>query len=355
MPVSRRVAPPRFVALVVAVGLCAMFVGVAPFTASAASAPKVVVVVGPTGRLNTAFKAEAAQVIAEARRHTTNVVAVFTPRATWDRVRLAARGASIFVYFGHGNGYPSRYGPYQGRTKNGMGLDPVSYANGTRHVNYGEDRIRASIRLAPNAAVLLYRLCYASGNTEPGLSEGTTWQSKQRVDYYGAGFLDTGARVVFADGHPRSAANYVRQLFTTDRSMYQVFRAAPNYHGHVLGPYASRRTPGTRYALDPDRGGSNPAGFYRSIAGNLELRTKAVTLRLPPPTPTPTPTPTASPTPEPTPTPTTEPTPEATPTATPEPTPDSTPTPEQTPAPTPESTPTPTPEPTPDVAEDPPG
>ncbi|MEO5965393.1 MAG: hypothetical protein ABIR11_08010, partial [Candidatus Limnocylindrales bacterium] len=194
----------------------------------------------------------------------------------------------------HGWGFPSTYAPFDPSRMNGMALDPSSGANGTRRIYYGEDRLRASIRLAPGAAVLLYRLCYASGNTEPGLSEGTTSQSKRRVDGFGAGWLDTGAAIVIADGHPTSRGNYIRQLFTTDASMWSMFRRAPNYHHHALGPYASTRTRGARYSVDPDHGGINPSGFYRSIVGDLSLRTTQVTRRAPYPAVSPSPSPSAS-------------------------------------------------------------
>ena len=78
----------------------------------------------------------------------------------------------MFVYLGHGNGWPSIYPPFQTLTKDGLGLDPSSGADGSKHVYYGEDYIRDNIRFAPNAVVLLYHLCYASGNTEPGLAAG---------------------------------------------------------------------------------------------------------------------------------------------------------------------------------------
>ena len=115
--------------------------------------------------------------------------------------------------------------------------------------------------------MLLYRLCYASGNTEPGLSEGTTTQSKRRVDGFGAGFLDTGAGIVIADGHPSHPGNYMKQLFTTDRTMWTMFQLAPNFHHHVKGPYSSGRTPGARYAMDPDHWGrTRPGSTARSWA-----------------------------------------------------------------------------------------
>ena len=272
-----------------------------PSLIAAAAGPKVVVIVGPVGRYNASYKEEARELIAEARKHTANVVVLFTPKATWARVKEHTRGASILVYFGHGWGYPSRYGPYDGDRQNGMALDPASGADGRRRVYYGENRIRKSIRLAPGAAVLLYRLCYASGNTEPGLSEGTTSQSKRRVDGFGAGFLDTGAQIVVADGHPNRPANYMKQLFLTDRSMWEMFKRAPNYHGHAMGPYGSVRTPGAKYSMDPDRGGSDPKGFYRSIVGNLSLRTTQVTGRAPLPgaSPSMSPSPAASQPPDP--------------------------------------------------------
>ena len=222
-------------------------------------------------------------IAAEARKHTSNVVTLFTPNATWPAVKAAAQGASVFVYLGHGNGWPSIYPPFQTVTKDGLGLDPQSGADGDKHVYYGEDYIRNNIRLAPNAVVLLYHLCYASGNTEPGLSQGTFAEARERVDNYGAGFIGAGARAVIAEGHPdHPATSEIRQLFTTNRTMDQVFRNAPTWHGHLQGPFASQRTPGLAYQMDADT--SSPSGFYRSIVGDLGLRASAVTGATPSPT-----------------------------------------------------------------------
>lgn len=337
---ARAVHTGRLAALVTAVLLVATLA--LPALIHAGSSAKVVVVVGPVGSHNASYKSEAKEVVTEARKYTSNVVVLFTPRATWSKVKQAAAGASVLVYFGHGWGYPSPYGPFNPLKMDGMALDPASGADGRRRIYYGESRIKESIHLAPNAAVLLYRLCYASGNAEPGRSEGTTSMSKRRVDNFGAGFLRAGAGVVLADGHPSSPGNYVRQLFTKDRTAWEMFRKAPNYHGHVLGPYASARKSGARYAMDPDHGGSNPGGFYRSIVGNLSLRTTEITGRMPPPSPSPSDP--ASADPGDSASPSLEPTAEATPDATPGGTPEATP--ETTPQPTPTTTPEPAVEPT---------
>jgi flagellar hook assembly protein FlgD len=272
----RRLSSAILVALLLGLSLAALPV-------RAASTPKVVVVVGPVGDHNAHYKSDARDIADEARRHTSNVVTIFTPKATWPAVKAAAQGASVFVYLGHGNGWPSIYPPFQTITKDGLGLDPQTGADGDKHVYYGEDYIRNNIRFAPNAVVLLYHLCYASGNTEPGLSQGTFAEARERVDNYGAGFIGAGARAVLAEGHPaHPATNTMRQLFTTNRTLDQVFRSAPTWHGHLHGPYESQRTPGLRFQLDADT--AAPSGFYRSIVGDLGLRASAVTGALPTPT-----------------------------------------------------------------------
>ena len=264
----------RALAAVVVALLAALVLPATPV--AAATRAKVVVVVGPVGGHTAHYKADANDIVAEAKKYTSNVVKLYTPNATWAKVKAAAQGANVFVYLGHGNGWPSIYAPFQMQTKDGLGLDPSVGADGTKTVYYGENYIRESIRFAPNSVVLLYHLCYASGNTEPGLSQGTFAQAKERVDNYGAGFIGAGARAVFAEGHPsHPAISYMRQLFTTDRSMATIFRSVATWHDNLQGPYPSGRTPGLRYQLDTDT--STPSGFYRSFVGDLSLTASKVT------------------------------------------------------------------------------
>ena len=241
---------------------------------AAATQAKVVVVVGPVGDHNAHYKDDANDIVTEAKRYTSNVTKIFTPNATWAKVKAAAQGANVFVYLGHGNGWPSIYAPFQMQTKDGLGLDPSTGADGIKTVYYGEQYIRDNIRLAPSSVVLLYHLCYASGNTEPGLSQGTFAQAKERVDNYGAGFIGAGARAVFAEGHPsHPAISYMRQLFTTDRSMATIFRTVPTWHDNLYGPYPSQRTPGVQYQLDTDTThavGLLPLAHRRPVAHRLQ-------------------------------------------------------------------------------------
>jgi len=270
MPMIRPIA-----AALLVLGLLVPLAGSHPSAAAAAAVnPKVVIVVGPVGSYNAHYKADADALATVARTYTRNVVVIKTPRATWTAVRAAAQGASILIYLGHGNGWPSRYRdslwPY---TQNGFGLDPPTGANGTTHVYYGEAKVAAEIRLAPNAVVLLFHLCYASGNTEPGLATGTLSDKKARVENYGAGFFAAGARAVIADAyHPQTS--YLRRLFTSSLGMSALFHAVPTYHGNDIA-WDSFRTTGARVLMDPTSVSRGP--WYHSAVFDPSLTSGMVT------------------------------------------------------------------------------
>jgi hypothetical protein len=247
--------------------LIALFGAVPAAHAARSTDPKVVFIVGPAGEATNRYRerAEAAARIAD--RYTSNVVRLYSPDATWPAVRQALQGAAVVVYLGHGNGWPSRYReePY-GPTQNGFGLNPVAGSGDGAHQYFGEDLIAAEIELADNAIVLLHHLCYASGNTEPGLPEGTIDQARQRVVNYAAGFVAAGASAVVAEGH-MGPAWYIRQLFASNRSIDRIWRASPTAHGNEFR-FQSSRSPGYVAAMDPDHG---DRGFYRSIVYRGEV------------------------------------------------------------------------------------
>ena len=245
--------------------------GVFTPAAAAASAPRVVIIVGATHGATASYRARADQVYAEAIKYTPNVVKVYSPNATWSQVKAAVKGASIVVYFGHGNGWPSPY-TYDSKytTKDGFGLNATAGDGDANNKYYGEPYV-ASMDLAPNAVVLLGNLCYASGNSEPGDKAPSVSTARKRVDNYGAGFLKA-ARAVIADGHG-SLVPYIRALFTTHATVEEVWRSAPNFHDHVAS-FPSSRTPGAVAFTDTD---TATAGYYRSLVWKPGLTTDQVT------------------------------------------------------------------------------
>jgi hypothetical protein len=238
--------------------------GIAVPTASAALADtKVVIIVGATHGATAGYRADADQAYAEAIKYTSNVVKVYSPYATWDRVKAAVAGASVVIYMGHGNGWPSPYTfDPKYATKDGFGLNATYNAGDYNNKYYGEPSV-ATLDLAPGAIILLHHLCYASGNSEPGNPEPTVSVARQRADNYAAGFFKAGASAVIADGHS-GAERYLRALFTTHQTIEQMWRTQSNANGNFAS-FSSVRTPGAMVTQDPM---TPTSGFYRSVAIN---------------------------------------------------------------------------------------
>jgi flagellar hook assembly protein FlgD len=270
----------------------------------AAAAPKVVIIVGPVGSKTASYRAEGDAAAAAAAKYTTNVIKLYTPNATWAVVKPALQGASIVIYFGHGNGFPSPYSTTLKRDRqNGLGLNPAAVGDDTATKYWGEQYLASDVRLASNAVVLLGHLCYASGSSEPGKPAPTVDVAKQRVDNFAAGFIAAGAAGVFADAHGKAVAEYVDALFSTHQTLGQVWATAPKAQGNAFS-FPSKRTPGMTAHMDPD---SSSGEFHRSFVGNPDLQTDAVIAGAgttggttggtvsTPATPTPAPAPTPSP------------------------------------------------------------
>jgi hypothetical protein len=158
------------------VGVCAPATFAAA-PAARAAVPKVVFVVGPSGAATDGYRAQSRVAASIARHYTPDVTELYSPDATWPAVKAAVKGASLVVYMGHGNGWPSRYrDDLFPATQNGLGLNPTPDGSDSTHQYFGEALVGSELKLAKHAVVLLNHLCYASGNTEPGLLEGTLTQ-----------------------------------------------------------------------------------------------------------------------------------------------------------------------------------
>ena len=178
------------------------------------------------------------QIYAEAIKYTYNVVQVYSPNATWSKVKAAVNGASIIVYLGHGNGWPSPY-TYDPKytTKDGFGLNYDLNGDGklTDYENkyYGEPSIRtltpAPERGGPAVPPLLRVRQLRAGRrgAEPRRSRSSASTTTPSA------FLAAGARAVIANGHSHDPY-YIRALFTTRQTIEQYWRNAPDFHNHVL-------------------------------------------------------------------------------------------------------------------------
>lgn len=241
-----------------------------PATTAAASV-KVVIVVGPVGSQTANYISNARRYAAQARAYGAAVTEIYSPNATWSRVRSAAAGANIFIYLGHGNGYPSPYGPFSAYKVDGLGLNAAAGHGNANVKYYGEYYLRTGLRLDRDAVVILNRLCYASGNSEWGSANPSLTTAKQRADNFGAGFLRTGARAVFANGID-SITPILYSLLRTNRTIAQIFESDPAWTGTRDVRFASKRTSGATVWMDPYA----TSRYYHSVVGNLSLASGAV-------------------------------------------------------------------------------
>jgi hypothetical protein len=237
----------------------------APIATAVRPRPKVVVVVGPVGSQTSTYIARARAIAAQARSYGAAVVELYSPNATWVRVRAAARGAKVLVYLGHGNGYPNPYGSFDPTKVDGLGLNAVAGAGDSNTRYFGESLVAAGVRLAPGALVILNHLCYASGDNEWGAGDPKRSVAMRRVDNYGAGFLRAGAAAVIADGL-ESPSYALRAFFGSARTVRQIFWAAPKATRTWTIAFASRRTSGAGAVMDPYA----PSRYYRSVVGRLD-------------------------------------------------------------------------------------
>jgi hypothetical protein len=231
-----------------------------------ASGFKVVIVVGPAHSSTAKYIDAARRLASQARSYGAAVSEIYSPNATWAKVRTVAQGAKLLIYLGHGNGHPSPYGVFSRYSKDGMGLNRTA-GNGHANVRYyGEYYMANYIDLAKNAVVILNRLCYASGNSEPGMALPSKSTAVKRVDNFGAGFLRTGARAVFAEGIG-STGFVLSGLFTTDSTIRDIFWSDPRATRSYAFSFSSARTTGKSALLDPYR----PGKYYRSVIGDLAM------------------------------------------------------------------------------------
>jgi flagellar hook assembly protein FlgD len=234
-------------------------VGAAVPSAAAASGPKVVIIVGATEGTTDSYRRDADATYAAALQYTSNVVKVYSPNATWARVKAAVAGASVVVYLGHGNGWPSPY-TYDPKytTKDGFGLNKVEGAGDSNRIYYGEPYI-STLSLS-GAVVILNHLCYASGNSESGAADPSVTVARQRVDNYASAFLRAGAAAVIADAH-YGLDGYLRDLFTTSQPIESSWANQQSARGNLVS-FPSARTPGATAYMDPN---TPTSGFYRSL------------------------------------------------------------------------------------------
>ncbi len=264
-------------AVAMLVATTGLFATAAP--AAAAGNTKVVIVVGAVDSNTAGWESGADGAANTFARYTSNITKIYSPNATWAAVQAAAKGANILVYVGHGSGFPNPYiGYLQPNGDNGMGLNATA-GNGNSNTKYYGENYMAQLGLAANAVVILWHLCYASGDSEWGMAKSdpvSMPKAQTRVDGYASGFIRGGAHAVIADG-VGNISSYITGIFDKTTTIDDVWKSASNFHNHVTS-WSSTRNAG--YTSQIDASLDNPAAdgdvYYRSMVSIPSLSTDSV-------------------------------------------------------------------------------
>ena len=249
-----------------------------PARASAVSptpTPKVAIIVGPVGSLTPTYLhlAELAAGAAEAGGAT--VARAYSPQATPANVLAAVADAHVVIYFGHGYGHPSPYGPLDTTRQNGWGLQGPA-AHGTHGDSlhsemayFGEDWIIANARPAPGFVMIYSNTCYAPGASEGGFAPATPAVAAERVAAYSRKVFAMGGSAYYAVDFDRGAADLVgRMLGQRSATFGSLFATDSRYLPSALTTQPHLFSPGQEIWLHRSKYTDGPPNYWYAFAGN---------------------------------------------------------------------------------------
>jgi putative cell wall-binding protein len=241
----------RFTAAVAALFVATLVLGATPRTAHAAGL-KVAIIVGPTGALTDQYRGYADEEAAAAAAAGATVVKVYSPKATWAKVKAAVAGANLVIYHGHGSGFPNPYGSTEMTDRaNGWGLNKTETGGDaeTGMVYCGEKALLGTLKStdgaaqwsycggstdsdgiapAPNFVMVYANACYTAGSSEPGKPVGDLATARARVANFSYPVLKLGANGYFATD--LGAESLVQRLLTQrDTNFADLYRADAGY------------------------------------------------------------------------------------------------------------------------------
>lgn len=219
---------------------------------------KVVIIVGPTGSQTAAYRGYADEEGTAAIAAGATVVKVYSPNATWSKVKAAVLGANIVIYHGHGNGFPNPYNSTETTSSvNGWGLNKSTSGgdsdSSSSLVYCGEKALLGTlvstdradqwnycggssntdgIAPAANFVMIYANACYAPGAGEKGSTTDLT-TARARVANYSYPVLKLGAGAYFSTD---MGADTLVSLVLRNRTMSfgEIFRRGNGYDATAL-------------------------------------------------------------------------------------------------------------------------
>ncbi|MDO8971185.1 MAG: hypothetical protein Q7U74_10885, partial [Saprospiraceae bacterium] len=164
-----------------------------------------------------------------------SVTTFYPPNDDWNTIKAAANGAHFFFYGGHGIGdsnTPTHYG--------GMWFTPNFYVSPAE--------IKANLKLAPNAIVMLFACFTAGSGTEVNI---TGAEALRRVSQYSEAFFAIGAAGYYANSTTYGFQAFTRNLFN-GLSLGDAFKNYPDYSAATTEIYTHPAFSNISLWLDKD-------------------------------------------------------------------------------------------------------
>jgi hypothetical protein len=293
-----RIRTRAFFASAVAIALTWAMVAIAPVAATVA--PKVVIIVGPTGAQTDSYRSSGDGIASAAEAAGANVVKVYSPNATYANVRAAVEGANVIVYLGHGNGFPNPYG-YSGcpagttnqscmltDRDNGWGLNMVAGGGGggddeSNMVYCGGDALRGTlsssnsrypycqgaIHPAPGFVMIYSKACYTPGAGEGFDVKATESVAVQRVRNFSYPVLALGAGAYFATDLYQGASSLVQSIIENPNETFgDIAQSTPGYDAGAHRSFAHPDIPGAAIWVQQTADHGGDADYWYAYAGD---------------------------------------------------------------------------------------
>ncbi len=304
--------PNRFrAALVASLTIVSSLMAAAP--AGAVVTPqKVVIIVGPTGAQTDYYRSKGDSIAAAAEAAGATAVKVYSPNATWAKVRAAVNGANIVVYLGHGNGFPNPYnsGAEPTDRDNGWGLNRTTTNAdgdnwGSTMVYCGEKALLGTltssstaqwaycggstntdgISPAPNWVMIYSNACYTPGASEGWDTPATESVALQRVRNYSYPGLVVGGGAYFATDMHDGAQQLVDTIVRNPGMAFgAIAENANGYDVYRQRHFAHQDLSGSRIWIQ-NTGEPTSGNYFFAYAGKPALTPSGGTVAYTEPTP----------------------------------------------------------------------
>lgn len=175
---------------------------------------KAVIIVGPVDQYTGKFIQEQRVTAQLLRSMGIQVVELYSPEATKQKVKQASKDADLFIYAGHGVPISSRI------VNGGIFLNDGFFLN---------SEISVGLHLREGAIVIFNHACFAAGESASDSLPITEQEAIRRINAYSTAFFSAGATFYYADNHFGASKDFFQYLFS-DSVIDFITKMTHEYH-----------------------------------------------------------------------------------------------------------------------------